>query len=191
MSDEENKPVRIATLGVGGTELSKHNVGLFASQVIQREQQVRQAEMQKRRTFIANLSDEFINHDVLEAYENLTNKELRKHSKEFSFIHFQIRSLHLSRMAKTGKGVTNQRIKQIITALSYISHSKQFSAMDMEDSTTDYFRITMALYIATKAIAPMFKANNIPDQTKQNFVFISSEIGLRIYSLYTDHRMDM
>lgn len=190
MNDEENKPTQVVTIGAG-TGLGKHNAGLFASQVIAREQQVRKAEVQKRRDFVAGLSDEYLNHDLLEKFEKLTTKELRKHSKDFCFIHMQIKSLGLARMAKTGRGISANSVKQVIAALSYISHSKQFCGMNMEDTTTDYFRLTMALYVASKALPEHFKTNNIPQQQLERFRFIASEIGIRIYTLYTDLRMDM
>lgn len=186
---EDSKPVKVAMIGGGSVGLS--NVGLVAQMAVEREQEIRSTEMKKRRELIASLSNEFLNHDTLKRFEELNRRELRQMSKEFRFIHEFIKDSGLSRMAKTGKGVSSVNIRKLAVNLSFILHSKQFSAMDMEDSTSDYFKLTLAIYVAVKAIDEVVRKNNIDMITRQKLVFVSSELGLRLYTMYVDERMDM
>lgn len=186
MSDEEIKPTKVATIGIG-----RQNVSAIVANALEHEKQVRIIETKKRRDLIASLDPEYLNHDVMEQFEKLSRKDLRKYSKEFIFIHDQVKDLGLSHMAKTGRGISSDKIKRVIAALSYISHSKQFSAMSLEDPNTDYFRLVMAVNIATKALPDHFKQNRIPPVLLDRLRFIASEIGIRIYTMYVDRRMDM
>lgn len=186
---DDSKPTKVAM--IGGGSIGLHNVGLVAQMAVEREQQIRATEMSKRRQLIASLSEEFLNHDFLKRYEELSRRELRQMTKEFRFVHEMIKDLGLSRMAKTGKGVSSVNIRKLAAALMYLLHSKQFSAMDLEDSTSDYFKLALAVYVAVKAIDEVVRKNNVDQVTRQKLVFASSELGLRLYTMYVDQRMDM
>ena len=178
---------KVAILGAP-TEIGRSSAMLHA---LQHEQAVRATEMKKRREQIGALLEPHLSYEILAEYENLSRKELKKKSKEFCFIHMQIKDLGLSRYAKTHKGISNTNVAKISTIMSYISHSKQFCDMDMEKCDQDYFDLVLSIYAALKGIGEVMTKFNISLAVKQKYVFISSEIGLRLYSLYIDHRMDM
>lgn len=171
--------------------IGQPTAGQAAAMKLERDQQIKAVEMKKRREVITAIASRYTDHSVLTAYENLTNKELRKKSKEFCFIHKAISSVNFAALAKNPLMLSNAKVRSLSLVLTSISHSKQFSAMNMENPTTDYFDLTMALYEATKAIGANLAKRSIDLKIRQEFTFIASEIGLRIYNMYVDQRQDM
>ena len=74
--------------------------------------------------------------------------------------------------------------------LNSLINSKVFTELDLEKTDTDYFELLVGLYICMKDVTTNFMKHYPSHKCAAQLTHVSSEIGLRLYSLYLDTRLD-
>lgn len=150
-------------------------------------------ESDNRRNKLAKILPKMVDCKYLAEMENLSLRQLRKQSKEVKNILKYIEGLELSKHALSKKRILLSNINKINFVLNSLLNNNQFAATNLWDCSTDHFKLIAAIYVALKEISSRLikqDKNVISNPIHKQFVFVSSEIGLRLYSLYVDDRKD-
>lgn len=168
---------------------SGHSASLNAALTV--AQEVERVEIQNRRRLMEKVIERHQAEKPFIKYMQLTSKQLKKQSKGFGLIHRYIDGLGLDRFHANPKLVlTPTQAQRISTMLNSMINSKIFAALDLEDITTDYSDLLIGLYITMKDVTANFMKRYPNHKGIGQLTYVSSEIGLRLYSLYVDDRIE-
>lgn len=172
--------------GVGKIKVA-HMLGSMGS--VARE--VMSNEMKNRRIRLAPIILEHAEKAHLIQLLKLSNKELKKRSTKFMLIYRYLDSLQLDRFFYGDKVPTPQHVRRINVTLNSLINSKPFLQCDFEDINTDYFDLLIGVFVGLKNILGAYnKRFGVEDKNTVGLTHVTSEIGLRLYSLYVDNRLD-
>lgn len=172
---------KVAILGVGAPDFG---------QALTIAQEVERVEISNRRKFMDKVIIRHNEEQLFKKYLKLSSKELKKRSKGFNFIMRYIDGLGLERYYGTKAVPTTTQAHRISVMLNSLINSKLFTELDLEKADTDYFHLLVGLYICMKDVTANFMKVHPGHKGVAELTHVSSEIGLRLYSLYVDTRLD-
>lgn len=168
---------------------SGHPASLNAALTV--AQEVERVEIQNRRRLMEKVIARHQEEKPFAKYMQMTNKQLKKQSKGFGLIYRYIDGLNLDRFHANSKLVpTPTQAQRISSMLNSLINSKLFAALDLEDITADYTDLLIGLYIVMKDLTANFMSRYPNHKGIGQLTYVSSEIGLRLYSLYVDDRIE-
>ena len=146
-------------------------------------------ELTSRRNLVTEIATRNKDNPTFKALRSLSSKEMKKMTKGFSVIYRYVEPLNFHLFEVGNRSPSATELKKIALIINSLTNSKPFAALDLEDVNTDYFRLTLATYIVLKNIISNVKAKR-NDPSMSALIDVTSELGLRIYSLYIDNRQD-
>lgn len=172
---------KVAILGTGAPDFG---------QALTIAQEVQKVEISNRRKLMDKVIVQQYEQQIFKQCMKLSPKELKKHSKGFNFIMRYIEGLGLERYYGTKAVPTTTQAHRISVMLNSLINSKVFTELDLEKTDTDYFDLLVGLYICMKDVTANFMKTYPGHKCVAELTHVSSEIGLRLYSLYLDTRLD-
>ena len=172
---------KVAILGAGAPDFG---------QALTIAQEVQKVEISNRRKLMDKVIIRHNEEQLFKKYLKLSSKELKKCSKGFNFIMRYIDGLGLERYYGTKAVPTTTQAHRISVMLNSLINSKIFTELDLEKTDTDYFDLLVGLYSCMKDVTANFLKVNPGHKGVAELTHVSSEIGLRLYSLYVDNRLD-
>lgn len=172
---------KVAILGAGAPDFG---------QALTVAHEVQRVEISNRRMLMDKVIVRHNEQQLFKQYLKLSSKELKKRSKGFNFIHRYIDGLGLERYYGTKATPATTQAHRIAVMLNSLINSKIFSGLDLEKTDTDYFDLLVGLYICMKDVTANFMKAYPGHKCVAELTHVSSEIGLRLYSLYVDNRLD-
>lgn len=172
---------KVGILGVGDTDFGR---ALTIAQEVQR------VEISNRRKLMDKVIIRHNEQQLFKKLMKLAPKELKKRSKGFNFIMRYIEGLGLERYYGTKATPATTQAHRISVMLNSLINSKVFTELDLEKTDTDYFDLLVGLYICMKDVTANFMRTYPGHKCVAELTHVSSEIGLRLYSLYLDTRLD-
>lgn len=178
-------------IGMVGAPGTAGSVASLLGGMSERSREAMRNELTARRNLVNDIVQSLMKVNSFDLYNKLSNKELRKKSKEFMLVYRYMEPLQFHLYTVKNKIPSLAEVKRMSQTINALCNSKQFAQMDLEKVDTDYFEITLASYIAVKHVIDAFKKKR-PDQKQAMdiLVMVASELGLRIYDLYIDNRQD-
>lgn len=173
----EGKKVGIIGLPNAGTALSI-------------AQEVQRVEIANRRKLMDVVIKQHIKDDLFRKFLGYSQKELKKRTKGFSLIMRHIEGLNLGRYFESTATPTPTQAHRISVAINSLISAKSFTELDLEKTDTDYFQLLVGLYICMKSVTANFMKLYPKDKRVHELTWVSSEVGLRLYSLYIDTRKE-
>lgn len=168
---------------IGAGHPSSASIGLTTAQEVQR------VEIANRRKFMSSVIEEHKREGYFIRFLELSNKHLKKQSKGFILIHRYIEGLGLERYYETTATPVPAQAHRIAVMLNSMIGSKPFTLLNLEKADTDYFQLLVGLYMCMKSVTANFMKLYPNDKRVAELTHVSSEIGLRLYSLYEDTRL--
>ena len=153
-------------------------------------QEVQKVEISNRRKLMDKVIVRHNEQQIFKQCMKLSSKELKKRSKGFNFIMRYIEGLGLERYYGTTAIPGAHQAHRISVMLNSLINSKVFTELDLEKTDTDYFDLLVGLYICMKDVTANFMKTYPGHKCVAELTHVSSEIGLRLYSLYLDTRLD-
>ena len=177
-------------IGIIGQPSPSGSIAHMLGGMSDRSREAMRNELTTRRTLVNRMVETLMGINHFDVYRKLSNKELKKKSKEFMLVCRYVEPLQLHLYTAGTKVPSMTEVKRIAAIVNSLCNSKQFAKMDLEDVTTDFFEIVLATYIACKLIIESFKKRR-PDQTAaiHMMTMVASDVGLRLYDLYIDNRL--
>lgn len=172
---------KVAILGAGVPSMSH---ALTVAQEVER------VELSNRRNLMDKVIKAQNEKQLFKKFLKLSAKELKKHSKGFNFVMRYIDGLGLERYYGTTSTPTPNQAHRIAVMLNSLINSKVFTELDLEKTDTDYFELLVGLYICMKDVTANFMKHYPNHKCTPQLTDVSSEIGLRLYSLYVDTRLN-
>lgn len=153
-------------------------------------QEVQQVEIKNRRALMERVIARHNEQQLFKKFMSLSNKELKKKSKSFVGIMRYLEGLGLERYYGAKNTPTPTQAHRIAVMLNSMLNSKVFTELNLEKTDTDYFDLLTGLYICMKDLTANFMRMYSGDKRVHQLTHVASEIGLRLYSLYVDTRLD-
>ena len=172
---------KVAILGTGVPDFG---------QALTIAQEVQKVEISNRRKLMDKVIVRHNEQQIFKQCMKLSAKELKKHSKGFNFVMRYIDGLGLERYYGSTSTPTPTQAHRIAIMLNSLINSKVFTELDLEKTDTDYFDLLVGLYICMKDVTANFMKTYPGHKCVVELTHVSSEIGLRLYSLYLDTRLD-
>lgn len=172
---------KVAILGTGAPDFG---------QALTIAQEVQRVEISNRRKLMEKVIARHNEQQLFKQYMKLSSKECKKHSKGFNFIMRYIEGLGLERYYGTKATPAANQARRISVMLNSLINSKVFTELNLEKPDTDYFDLLVGLYICMKDVTANFMKTYPGHKCVAELTHVSSEIGLRLYSLYLDTRLD-
>lgn len=172
---------KVAILGTGVPDFG---------QALTIAQEVQKVEISNRRKLMDKVIVRHNEQQIFKQCMKLSPKELKKRSKGFNFIMRYIEGLGLERYYGSTSTPAPTQAHRISVMLNSLINSKVFTELDLEKTDTDYFDLLVGLYICMKDVTANFMKTYPGHKCVVELTHVSSEIGLRLYSLYLDTRLD-
>ena len=172
---------KVAILGTGVPDFG---------QALTIAQEVQKVEISNRRKLMDKVIVHHNEQQIFKQCMKLSPKELKKRSKGFNFIMRYIEGLGLERYYGSTSPSAPPQAHRISVMLNSLINSKVFTELDLEKTDTDYFDLLVGLYICMKDVTANFMKTYPGHKCVVELTHVSSEIGLRLYSLYLDTRLD-
>lgn len=147
-------------------------------------------DLTNRRALLAEIIVRNKDNKTFTALKNLSSKDMKKMTKGFMLVYRYVEPLGFHIYEKGGKVLSIVETRKIALTINSLCNSKQFAKLDIEDVNTDYFRLILATYMSLKKILTDVQAKRKTDVTTSALIDATSELGLRLYSLYVDNRQD-
>lgn len=181
------KAITIGSVGQGFSS----NIGLHLENAREANQEHLKSKLANRHALLSKLATEFDLAGELKTFAAITSRESKANGKDFVMLNRYVEGMNLASYAKTGRAPAATHLAKINLTLKALLNSAAFAKASLEDITTPYFKLCFALYLSLKTFVDQIKGkNSIDPRQYKALVMFASDIGVRLYSQYTDVRLD-
>ena len=182
--------MKVLTVGHATPSLASLTASLAIDGMSDTARKALRNDLTNRRSLLTGIIERNKDNKTFTALKNLSNKEMKKMSKGFMLVYRYVEPLGFHIYEKGGKVPSVTETKKIALTINSLCSSTQFAGLDIEDVNTDHFRLVLATYMSLKKILTDVQAKRKTDVTTSALIDATSELGLRLYSLYVDNRQD-
>lgn len=141
------------------------------------------AEIALRRSKIDILVKKIEANGGLKVLMKIDAKTLKGMSKEFKIIHGAIEASDIVKILDKKVTTNTKTMRKLNIYLSVVLNNLMVNQLNLKEDGTPHQALIVGLYSALKQIEKMVDKNQISPVIYRDFVYVASEIGLRLYSI--------